>query len=152
MSMHFDYELNHPAVVTSAEDSTVVGESLHGPLPRIVHYYAAVDLIVIVDFNLPADANLVAFQRRGEVGIRWRRLAAYSKGVILYDGVNVQTGKPHICLISDDRLLAWFAARGYPVYRTSLAQFVTGGVIPTIPAAEFEAALRELNQLGALLP
>ena len=152
LSVHFDYELNHPAIVTSAEDSTIVGESVHGPLPRIVHYYAAVDLIVIIDFNLPEAENLIAFQRRGETAVRWRRLVAYSAGVILYDGVNTMTGKPHICLVSDDRLLAWFTARGYPVYRTSLAQFVTNGAIPVIPAAVFDQAVRELNQLGVLLP
>jgi hypothetical protein len=138
-NLHFDYELNHPDVVTSLFDAMTTAPSTHGPVPRIIHYYQAVDLIVIVDFNLPPDANLIAFQRRGEAQIQWRRLAAYGVGAIVYDGVNVDTGKPHVCIVSDDRLFAWFAATGNPITVTNIERFRTGGTIPVIPADEWEA-------------
>ncbi len=148
---HFDYELNHPFITTSADDpAAVVGESPNGPLPRIIHYFPVNDIVVIVDFNLPADSNVMAFQRGGERLIKWRKLVAYSKGAILYDGINTANGKPHICIVSDDRLFAWLAEHGAPVYRTGLQQFVTGGTIPVVPADLMARAMRELNELGAL--
>jgi hypothetical protein len=141
--VHFDYALRHPAIVTSVDDPLpAIAQSLYGPLPRIVHYYPAVDIIVIIDFNLPADANLIAFQRGGERTVKWKHVVNYMRGALLYDG-REPSGAPHICIVSDDRLFQFFKSRGYPITYTNLAQFVTGGTIPVIPGFIWEAAAHE---------
>jgi hypothetical protein len=147
--VHFDYELNHPAIVTSPRDVLITAESQHGPIPRIVHYFPLVDIVVIVDANLPSSENLIAFQRRGETDVQWRSFAGFGKGALVWGGVQTRNGKPHICIVSDDALFRWFSERGWPITRSSIQQFVTNGTIPQIPAAEFDRALDELNKIGA---
>jgi hypothetical protein len=141
---HFDYRLAHP-LLTGTPAPLLVAESANGPLARLVHYYPEPDILVIVDPNLPADANVIAFQRRGERGVTWKGISNYSKGALAYDG-REPDGTVHVCIVSDDSLFAFFAARGYPVWTTNLQQFVTGGTIPVIPADVFDEALHELNQ------
>jgi len=143
--VHLDYSFHHPWTTPSPQDPpVVVNGSLHGPLPRIVHYFAASDVIVIVDQNLPGQ-EVVAFQRRGEKQVdRWTSLAGFTPGVLVYQGVT-DAGADYTCLVSDDKLLEFFALHGYPVVRTGLAQFLTGGgsleIVP-VPAVLFEEAVR----------
>jgi hypothetical protein len=137
-------------VIASPGDVIITAESQYGPVPRVIHYFPLTDVLLIFDPNLPSERNTIGFQRRGETSVRWRGLAGFGKGAILYSGVNEQSGKPHICIVSDDRLFAWFAARGYPIYYMSIEEWRTNGTIPVIPSALFDQALEELSKIGAI--
>lgn len=145
ISVHLDYSFNHEWTRPSPLDPPVItAPSLHGPLPRIVHYFGATDVIVIVDQNLSGQ-EVIAFQRRGEKQVdRWRSLAPFTPGVLVYHGIT-DRGADYTCIVSDDKLLAFFAAHGFPVIRTSLAQFITGGGAPiaSVPATLFDQFLGE---------
>jgi len=135
-----DYSFNHPLTRPSPQDPPVItSASLHGPLPRIVHYFAASDLLIIVDQNLPGE-EVIAFQRRGEKQVdHWTSLAPFTPGVLVYQGVT-DAGADYTCVVSDDKLLAFMTANGFPVLRFPLSMFVSGGTFPIaqVPAEVFD--------------
>lgn len=145
--VHFDYAFTHPMTMPAAGDPPpVVAQSQHGPLPRIVHYFTRSDMAVIVDFNLPADRNVLAFRRLGETGVRWMSMTNFSPGVLAWFGAG-KDGYAHTCLVPDETIFAIFERLGNPVLRFSLAAFTTNGVPPQIAAVsatDFEAIVHAM--------
>jgi hypothetical protein len=144
---HFDYRF--PASLVGAAYTTETGPSIHGAIPRIVHYFPGIDYLVIIDFNKPAGEQVFAIRRLGESGVAWFDIDEFGPSALLYSG-REEDGSPHVCIVSDDRMIEFLRGRGVVGLTMSIDQFRTGGIIPTIPASDFDAALIELGKLGAL--
>lgn len=130
-------------VVTTTSASTL------GPLPRVVHYYKRSDIMIIVDQNRHG-AEVQAFQRRGEKAVAfWDDIDPFTPGVLVYSGPT-QAQRLYVCIVSDDKLFAFFAAHGFPVVTFPLDRFITGGLpielIAQIPAALFDEAVEAVGE------
>lgn len=145
---HFDYRF--PSSLVGQNYTTEVTPSIHGPVPRIVHYFAGIDFLVIIDFNRPENEQVFALRRLGESGVRWVDIDAYGPDALLFSGIETD-GSPHVCIVSDGRLIAYLASRGITGLSMSIAQFAVNGSVPRVPASEFDTAILELSKLGAVL-
>lgn len=145
---HFDYRF--PSSLVGQVYTTETAPSEHGPIPRIIHYFPRVDYLAIIDFNRPAAEQVFALRRLGESGVKWFDVDAFGPTALVYSGSEAD-GSPHVCIVSDSRLIAYLASRGVTGLLMSLDQFRVAGSVPVVPAADFDAAVLELSRLGAVL-
>lgn len=151
--VHFDYAFPQG----SGPYTTEIGASIHGDLPRVLHYLPVVDILLIIDFNLPEDQQVFAIQRLGEQGVKWFDVDPFGGTAAVYSGYEMDAKgniiKGHVCVVDDVSLERALEGKGFKV-RTSFAAMRALGVlfwgtIPRIPADLLDTAILELSRIGA---
>lgn len=138
-SFHVDFEL--PIPFDKTQD---IFESVdQGPGKRydVVYYLKASDTFIYIDRNHPSGPRIVGFIRGSEFpGLPWDRVKPIGPRMLAFLVVNPANGYPHECDLNIDVLIAKAQANGLAIGWLPLAQFLTFGSFPEIPAAVWAEA------------